>query len=423
MNPNDLNNFGADYHADRPWLAPQWNNLLFSAIHSEYAGYGDGNLLVRATNISALSNHDVVQWQALADATPGDNPFAEYWMMHPAILHHAADHKEDNPFRLIIVQHIDGGWVGVFPVHVKQNFGRLPIHHMATWHSANQFLGTPLVRAGAEKQFWDKVLDWIDEQPKTGPLLHIQNCAADSPVVRALSLCCKMRGRPLHITSWHDRAAFAQDFMLSGDTKANRSKDQARLRTLLRRLEADIGPVMVHRLNAQDAIAPWIDAFLDLEAQGWKGKAGSALSMNNGTRRYFRDAMTLGHAQARVTAYKLVAGDRILAMNWQLTGASAGFGFKMAFDETLSAFAPGLLLMDEVCRDIEMMPILLFDSCAAPNTQYLNRRWKGRRRIISVAIGIGGKTKFAPFHIVMSCISGWHGAKSLARQLRGLWRR
>ncbi len=423
MNPNDLNNFGAVHDADRPWLAPQWDGLLFSGIGAGQPEFRKADLLVRATDIAALSDHDVTHWQALAEATPGDNPFAEYWMMHPALQHNRPRNSEDTNIRIIIVQHLDGAWLGVMPVLAKRKFGRLPVRHMAVWHSANQFLGGPLVRAGAETLFWEKILDWMDEQPKAGPLLHIENAAADSPVVRALSLSCKMQGRPLHISAWHDRAAFAQGFAAPDTPAQGRSKDQARLRSLSRRLEAEIGPIMVHRLQAQDTIAPWIDDFLKLEARGWKGKAGSALSTNDWTSKYFRDSMTLGHEQGRVAAYKLTAGDRILAINWQLVGPGAGFGFKMAFDESLSAFAPGLLLMDEVCRDIEAMPILLFDSCAAPSAQYLNRRWKGRRRIVSVAIGIGGKTKFAPFHIVMSCISAWHGLKSVARQLRGAWRR
>ena len=425
MNPRDLNAAYRRQDADTPWLAPSWCNGPDNPDNAHAMSAHDADMIVRTVSVGDIKSHDVQQWCNLADATPGDNPFAEPWMMLPALQHYASQASTMGCPEILIVQHADGPWIGIMPVGKSAKFGRLPVSHRFGWHVPNQFLGTPLVRPGTEHLFWQKILSFIDNQPDTGPLLHITNCAADSPVVAALSHICEHQNRPLHITSWHDRAAFAAT-IAQGTAHPVRGKDHARLRTLSRRLEAEFGPVMVHTLAPQTDCTSWIDAFLELEAKGWKGKSGSALSQAAASAQFFRDTMTQGHVLGRVKACKLTAGDTLVAMNWQISGANAGFGFKMAFDETYAAYAPGLLLLDEVCRDVETMPLTLFDSCASPKAQYLNRRWKGRRRIVNLAIGIGKREnslKYLPFHMIMASISTWHRIKSTLYQLRGAWRR
>src|SRR3546814_3010521 len=58
---------------------------------------------------------------------------------------------------------------------------------------------------------------------------------------------------------------------------AVRAKKRKELRRQANRL-AEQGTVAFRRWRAGDALDPWLDAFLDLEARGWKGQAGSALA-------------------------------------------------------------------------------------------------------------------------------------------------
>src|SRR3546814_13303723 len=76
-----------------------------------------------------------------------------------AALRHGGD---DQLIRLAIVERAGGEWVGVLPLVQRARFGRWPVPHWQGWLATNQFLGSPLVRPGAEDRFWALLLPFLD---------------------------------------------------------------------------------------------------------------------------------------------------------------------------------------------------------------------------------------------------------------------
>src|SRR3546814_18413715 len=76
-----------------------------------------------------------------------------------AALRHGGD---DQLIRLAIVERAGGEWVGVLPLVQRARFGRWPVPHWQGWLATNQFLGSPLVRPGAEDRLWALLLPFRD---------------------------------------------------------------------------------------------------------------------------------------------------------------------------------------------------------------------------------------------------------------------
>jgi len=77
-----------------------------------------------------------------------------------------------------------------------------------------------------------------------------------------------------------------------------------------------------------------------------------------------------------------------VAMKCNLISGDELFCFKIAHDESLSGFSPGVLLeLDNMTIFHNERSERIMDSCADPDNQMINRLWRDRRRIATVLIG------------------------------------
>ncbi|WP_342150958.1 GNAT family N-acetyltransferase [Methylorubrum sp. SB2] len=95
-----------------------------------------------------------------------------------------------------------------------------------------------------------------------------------------------------------------------------------------------------------------LDGFLALEAAGWKGEAGTALASRADTTRFahalFRQDEASGPPAVR--ADSLCLDGRTIAASLALVSGPTAYLLKTAYDESLRAHAPGLVLEDEIVR-------------------------------------------------------------------------
>ncbi|SFK80859.1 GNAT family N-acetyltransferase [Methylorubrum salsuginis] len=141
-----------------------------------------------------------------------------------------------------------------------------------------------------------------------------------------------------------DLAAFLADHPHKG-----RLKDLRRRR---RRLD-EAGALTFEVATDGAALERALDAFLALEAAGWKGEAGTALASRADSTRFahalFRqDGATSGPPRVRADTLRL--DGRVIAASLALVSGSTAYLLKTAYDETLRAHAPGLVLEDEIVR-------------------------------------------------------------------------
>ena len=148
------------------------------------------------------------------------------------------------------------------------------------------------------------------------------------------------------------------------------SKFRGNLRRRARKLEADVGPLALERIDGRaraaassatlgdvDAVdSATLDAALDegfaLEAAGWKGELGTAIACDPRLRARYRALAHAFAASGRLACYFLKAGPRRVAFHFALVVDDTYYLLKPGFDPALASYGLGHLLVDAVARDL-----------------------------------------------------------------------
>ncbi|MCL2636112.1 MAG: GNAT family N-acetyltransferase, partial [Betaproteobacteria bacterium] len=88
-----------------------------------------------------------------------------------------------------------------------------------------------------------------------------------------------------------------------------------------------------------------VGRFGELESAGWKGKAGTAVAIDNVQGRFYAEVMASFAATGQAEVLELSIGDRLAASRLLIGNERLLVFLKTAYDETLSRFAPGRLLL------------------------------------------------------------------------------
>jgi CelD/BcsL family acetyltransferase involved in cellulose biosynthesis len=377
-------------------------------------------LTVRVVDPLALSPDLAAQWDRLAGEASEPNPFAERWCLQSAL--HLLD--PDRHARLVLVRDgSDGPVIGIMPLAFAANYGRIPLRHVTGWTHHNHFHGAPLVRAGFEKLFWSILLGWCDAAPWARTLVHVPRLTEGGPLHRALVDVARMRGGRAEVVHREERALLESN--LSPEEywdAAVRAKKRKELRRQANRL-AEQGAVQFRRWQSGEAIDPWVDAFLDLEARGWKGRSKSALASQSDTEAWFRAILVAAGDAGRLGMRALDLDDRPLAMLVNFLCPPGGFSFKTAFDEDYSRFSPGVLLQQANLDLLDHPQIDWVDSCAAPGHPMIDSVWRERRALVWVNIPLSAtpdRIRFAMLTKTERLWRRWKGAAAPENEVESL---
>jgi CelD/BcsL family acetyltransferase involved in cellulose biosynthesis len=368
-------------------------------------------LTVRVVDPLALSDELAAAWDRLAEEASEPNPFAERWCLQSAL--HLLDPQRHA--RLVMVRDgSTGPVIGVMPLAQAAKYGRLPLRHVTGWTHHNHFLGLPLVRAGCENLFWSILLGWCDASAWARTLVHVPRLTEDGPLHKALVDVARVRGGEAEVVHREERALLDSD--LSPEAywdEAVRAKKRKELRRQANRL-AEQGLLTFRRWQPGEALDPWLDGFLELEARGWKGRAESALASHGETEAWFR-AVLAGAADAgRLDMRSLDLDGRPLAMLINFLCPPGGFSFKTAFDEDYARFSPGVLLQQANLDLLGDARIDWVDSCAAPGHPMIDSVWRERRRLVWVNVPLAGGSDRLRFNALTRAERLWRCWKRAA---------
>jgi len=361
-------------------------------------------ITVRIVDPLALSPELAAAWDRLADEASEPNPFAERWCLQSAL--HLLDPERRARFVMVRDGH-DGAVIGVMPLAFAHRYGRLPLRHVTGWIHPNHFHGSPLVRAGLESLFWTILLGWCDASAWARTLVHVPRLTEDGPLHRALVDVARVRSGVAVVVHREERALLEselspQDYWDS----AVRAKKRKELRRQANRL-AEQGKVTFRRWQPGEAITSWIDAFLALEARGWKGRAGSALASQNDTEAWFRAILPAAANAGKLDMRAIDLDGRPLAMLINFLCPPGGFSFKTAFDEDFARFSPGVLLQQANLDLLEDARIDWVDSCAAPDHPMIDSVWRERRRLVWVNVPLSGVADRLRFSALVRAERAW----------------
>ena len=330
--------------------------------------------------LSALKPRELSSWRALADAAIVRNPFAEpVFVMSAAVRLHAPDAG------LLVVAE-GSRWLAAMPIRSVARWRHVPVRCVTGWRNDYCFLGTPLLAADApeatlacllrrgadEPGTWAFALEWVD---------------ADGPFAEALASALALAVRAPVVVETFERASLDRRSRDDYVERTVSSRHRKELRRSRRLLEAEVGALRVRDL-AGDERAP--ARFLELEGSGWKGRAGTAMAHNADHARLFED-LCRGWGQAgRLQLLALETDERVIAMKCNVRAGAGSFCFKIAFDEQLARFSPGIQLELANIAAFHRGDAAWMDSCADPTNAMINRLWAPRRRLQTLVVSRSG---------------------------------
>ena len=358
----------------------------------------------------ALPDGLVEDWAALADAAAEPNSYAEPWFVL-ASLETLGAHET---LRFVEVRR-GAELIGLIPLVIERRYGRTRVPFVQNWRHHHQFLGTPLVRREEVETFWSALLRALDGADWAPTFLHVIGLVEDGPVHRGLAAAAAGLGRGCPLVHRETRA------LLEGVTDAEayyrdavRPKKRKELRRLRHRLE-ELGEVRLRTLGPDEPLEPWCDAFLRLEAKGWKGEEGTALGCDPATETFFRRTVAGVRAARRLQFLRLDLDGEAIAMLVNFLAPPGSFSFKTAFDPDFARFSPGVLIQLENLRLVERAGLAWMDSCAAEDHPMIDSLWSGRRRIVRVTVRLKGLRRGLVFAVCRALESGSAALRRLAR--------
>ena len=327
------------------------------------------------------------RWAELATAAAEANVFYT-----PDMLRAAVDHLPGKR-NIRLIEVFDGTQlIGLMPVTVMSRHSRLPISNVANWMHDHCFYGAPIIRRGAEETAWAGILAQLDAADWAPNFLHLRSIDAAGANAAALEAVCAAQARPFSEVSRYDRALLRSDLSAEEYWETNvRAKKRKEIRRLQKRL-SDLGTVESHSLDNDADLPRWCSDFLALEASGWKGKEGTALSCSAYDSAFFRAATAAAHAEGRLRFLRLDLDGRAIAMLVNFRHGRGAFSFKIAIDEAFGRFSPGVLIEIDNLRAVQGDPeVDWMDSCAAADHPMIESLWGERRSIAQYRIALRGR--------------------------------
>jgi CelD/BcsL family acetyltransferase involved in cellulose biosynthesis len=364
------------------------------------------DLSVRVLHGAAELEALVPAWEDLAAAALEPNVFYEPWLFLPAL--HAFGAGRD----LCFVAIEDGSRLcGFFPLERRRPGRFLPLRVLGLWRHVHCFLGTPLVRADCAGRCLDAFFTWLAGSRDGAALLELDEVAADGPFYEQVEAVLEQRRLPSFVRARWQRALL-QVGPEDGETRirATLSKRRRRVVAQRQRLLGQHGRLAFVPLGRGDDVAAWTDAFLAIEASGWKGRAGTALACREAEGRFFRAAIAEAFRRNRLLALALHLDGRPVAMRCSFLAGGGGFAFKTAFDEAWAECSPGVLIEVETLRRLhDGREALWMDSCTTSDNETFNSLWPERRTMATLVAATGR----APGGLVVSLLPALRALKRI----------
>jgi CelD/BcsL family acetyltransferase involved in cellulose biosynthesis len=340
--------------------------------------------------IADVKERDVDAWRELARRAVEPNPFFE-----PEFVLPAAARLDDGPVALLVVARAGGEWMACMPVVTTARWKRLPVAAIAAWRHLYCFLGTPLLAPEALEQTIDLMLRRGLDGGGRARMLTFEWVRGDGPVAAALEAVVRRLPRPALQVAGFERASLERRPESDYLEQTLRPHHRRELRRLGRRLAEEMGEPLELRDRSHDRDG--VEAFLALEAAGWKGRRETAFASRSSHAELFRELCDSFRAAGRLQLLALMAGDRPAALKCNLIAGDEVFCFKIAYDESLSRFSPGVQLEERMVQVFhEQMPeTRVLDSCASPDNDMINRLWPDRRPLVSYAVPAAGAAGWA----------------------------
>lgn len=324
----------------------------------------------------------VPAWEDLAAHALEANPFYEHWILLPAL----KEQGEEAGFRCVLVWEGER-LIGLFPFERKLKFRGLPATTLTSWRHSAYLLCTPLVRAGRAVECLQALFAWL---PTEGAIAEFRYLPCDGGFHSALADATRTFACSVVPTAGFSRALLRKSADAESYMQASMS---GQLRRQLRRNERRLGErsgFAYRVIGPGGDIGAEIERFLLLEASGWKGQAGGALASSDAGRRFGREVLGEAHRRGRLHVVGIDCDGRPVARRVTILAGEGSYAFRTAYDEAYAAYSPGVLAEALCLREFHRLDgVQWMDSYTDPDNPTVNRMWRERRAMQSIAVGVG----------------------------------
>lgn len=360
---------------------------------------------VTRTGLAELLPH----WQDLCSRCSEDNV---YFLPHYALALLDTVAKESD---VVFVTVWDGSvLIGLLPVSKSSLAVPGIIAGGQAWETDYTFNSMPLLDRVQALGAAAGLVDGL-AQLRAGEWI-IPNVNTGGPACQALISALELRQMP-----YLRRGAFQRASMTGGRSFEDHlaacidSKRRRELARNRRRLE-ELGVVTYEAHQSGGGLRQAVEAFLRLEASGWKGQRGTALLNRLETKEFAINAFA-GKGKTRVDL--LLVNGTPIAAGVTLFAGTTGFTVKCAYDEAYAKYSAGLLLELDVIKSFLVNGWAQRLDAATNGVHVIDRLWPDRIEVADLVFSLAPIVPRARLAAFDASQKGFARVKSVAKHWLG----
>jgi CelD/BcsL family acetyltransferase involved in cellulose biosynthesis len=289
--------------------------------------------------------------------------------------------------------------IGFFPARIERRRYGVPLPMLAGWTHPYAPLGVPLVDRDCAEDVIAAWLEHVSADPHLPKILLLPFFPADGGVAHALEAVLARRGAHNVSFAPHQRALLAPVGERAGYLDdAIGAKKRKELRRQRKRL-GDMGQVASINASDASAITPALAEFFRLEADGWKGRAGTAARNHADIAAFMSSAVSDLAREGKASVARLSVDARAIAAMIVLrsgaTSATTAWAWKIAYDERFARFSPGVQILLDVSQALlDDRTVVRADSCASADHPMIDHIWRERLALADRLVCVGSVRAF-----------------------------
>jgi CelD/BcsL family acetyltransferase involved in cellulose biosynthesis len=249
--------------------------------------------------------------------------------------------------------------------------------------------GGPEVPDAAAEELLSLLLQ-PNQPPQQRPdVLIARRIPAEGPIWEALTKLARSGAIALDpIVTW-ERAMLDRRVAPDAEAYLRQAVSGTRLKRLRQKRKAleKLGSLSLEVAEIPEAVAAAFETFCRLEAQSWKGRAGTALAQDAAGKAYVGGLLGALAPERNAFALSLQQDGRAIAASLFVRSGGEVVFWKTAYDETLSKHSPGVVLDTMVTEWLYQQPWFEImdaghDDAVDPNREI----WAERRKVADVVI-------------------------------------
>ncbi|MEM0899752.1 MAG: GNAT family N-acetyltransferase [Pseudomonadota bacterium] len=334
----------------------------------------------------------------------------------------ALNRIEEKQVRLLLLQ--DGGRDDaltrfLMPFTVERPGFSLGPSIMRAWSSPYGPSGVPIVERREASQTVEDVFFTLAQRsldlPKIMVLPQVPVTSKTISLMRSVAISLglptastKAEQRPV-LDATMEPQLFLQESM-SGHHRRNYSRLQRQL--------DQAGNLKYAIARNPDEVRLALEEFLLLENRGWKGEKRTSLASDRYRGAFAREAVNNLAQSDKVRIHSYTLDGAVIASLIVFVDANRAWTWKTTYDEDLSRFSPGVLLMMRATETMLDDPnILSADSCAIAEHPMMSRLWSERTDITNLVIGMSPELE-TEVRQVASQLDLYKSTRNFARSMR-----